>query len=351
MRLNLEKSSSFSTHLKTVDKDLEKEIREQVRLVVHVLTDHVSNFEDKTLISEINQFINAYSRSSIFKDSETLVSIFKSENEIYDQINDYMNQLKNEIDNLSTIIGNYKPILVSLGANLQKVHETRLFNDTSPVLSLHRMHLQNLENKLLSNKNVHESLLKFKTITFPQLILNISVEIQRGNITLNKVYKKPRFEFKILSSSGLFLIFFINAICIALFTTGGLFVALTVLSIPMMIYGMILFLYGVGVLANTNKRSEIHLNQLWEKVIAFCVGSIVIKFIQKVLYGDKILSEEIAKLEFSFDFPIFDNFTLMSGTIAFLTFGILVCAISTILVIKKTKRIEAHRKQLDKFLK
>ncbi len=65
----------------------------------------------------------------------------------------------------------------------------------------------------------------------------------------------------------------------------------------MMIYGVLLFLYGLGFLTDINKKQDLNINQLWEKIIFFCTGAILIKFIQKVLHTDKNISEEISKLE------------------------------------------------------
>ncbi len=180
------------SHLFKADEEIEKQIREQVKVVVHVITDHINNFEDKTLISEINKFISGYSSSTIFKDHQALINIYKSEKSIKDKVDVYLNKLEKEIENLTAIVDNYKSILQSLSANLNKVQNTALYEETNPVLSLHKMHLQNIENKILSFKGTHDSLRKFKTITFPQLILNIQVEIKRGVISLENIPKTKK---------------------------------------------------------------------------------------------------------------------------------------------------------------
>lgn len=336
------------SHLFKVDEELEIQIREQVKVIVHVLTDHINNFEDKTLISEINKFISGYSNSTLFKDHQALIKIYKSEKSIKDKIDIYLSKLEKEIENLTAIVDNYRSILLSLSANLDKVQHTVLYEETNPVLSLHKMHLQNIENKILSFKGTHESLSKFKSITFPQLILNIQVEIKRGVISLEKITETKKTGLKLFSTTGLFFVSFLVAVFVGLFTTGGFFVSLSILSIPMMIYGVVLFLYGLGILTDINKTQNLNINQLWEKVIVFSVGAILIKFIQKVLYTEKNISEEISKLELSFNLPVGANF-LLPASLALL--AIIICSIVTLISVRQTKRLEQYRKEFDKFLK
>lgn len=344
------KDVTFSSVSNTLDTETlhRQHIEQQIEQVVEVLTEHINYFEDKTLIIEANNYTKQFTTSRLLKNNNHLLNILTNKDEIYSTVFNYHEKLNKENIQLSSIISYYEPILDKLSTDLSQVSDTSFYERTHQILSLHKLHLNNLKNKVIIYDETLYTLNKFINTTLPQLITHIIIEIKRGNLAPNAnrkpaqptVFKVLKIPF-IITLTLLFLF-------IGFFTTGGFFLAFSALIVPMIGYGVYIFLCGLSILTDNDFSQDYNLYRLWQNAIFYSAAGVILKTIISVIYNEKSMVNEIMNWDLTFKIPTF-GFDGVLIAYTFLLFGCLVAMTFFInFVRKKTKKIEEIGKSLKK---
>lgn len=280
--------------------EVEGEIRDQVKIITHVITEHINKYESYDVTLDIRSVISQYSNKNIYKNPDVSLSILKNKESIKSKIDSLAADLNERIVETNKLRSNYNSILELLKINLSKVESTQIYNDTTPVLALHEMHLKNLENKLESNKKTELVLKKFQEITFPQIILKIELEIDKANLQLEDT-KATKNTNRISHGLIVLVMVAIFAKVIISKADNGYYFSLMFLNYALVIYCFLYLLKNLGIILGKitgEDNKPVNIANIYRDVLIICVVSISLSILKNYFFGELDFRQELLKTEF-----------------------------------------------------